>query len=82
LNFSFYEIIFEWANKKPFSEVVKLNNIDEGIIIRMVNSVERVCQHVKSAARIIGDANLAQRMDQASTLIKRDIIFTPSLYLE
>jgi superfamily II RNA helicase len=43
LNFYFYEIMFEWANQKPFIEVVKLNNIDEGTIIRMVNSVERIC---------------------------------------
>jgi hypothetical protein len=43
LNFFFYEIIYEWANQKPFSEVVKLNSIDEGIIVNMVKSVERVC---------------------------------------
>jgi antiviral helicase SKI2 len=48
----------------------------------MVNSVERICQQLKTVARVLGDADLAKRMDDASTLIKRDIIFTPSLYLE
>lgn len=61
---------------------MKLNTIDEGTIVRKVQSVERICRQVKTAARIIGDATLAQRMDEAEVLIKRDIIFTPSLYLE
>ena len=59
LNFNFYEIIYEWANQKPFIEVVKLNNIDEGTIVKMIQSVERVCQQVKTAARVIGDAIMA-----------------------
>jgi hypothetical protein len=37
---------------------------------------------MKLAARIMEDAALSKKMDEASILIKRDIIFTPSLYLE
>ena len=40
LNLAFYEIIYKWACKMKFSEVVQLNNIDEGMIIRMVLNVE------------------------------------------
>lgn len=83
LNFYFYELMYGWANKKPFSEVVAENpGIDEGTIVKMVNSVERICVQVKTAARNLEDAALAKKMEEASTLIKRDIIFTPSLYLE
>lgn len=83
LNFYFYELMYAWSNKGAFSDLVLANpGIDEGSIVKMVNSVERICQQVKSAARILNDAQLAQRMEDASTLIKRDIIFTPSLYLE
>ena len=83
LNFYFYELMYAWSNKGAFSDLVLANpGIDEGSIVKMVNSVERICQQVKSAARILNDAQLAQRLEDASTLIKRDIIFTPSLYLE
>lgn len=82
LNLQFYEIIYEWAHQSKFIDIVKLNKIDEGMIIRMVLTVEQVCKTVKVAAKVIGDATLAQTMDQASLLIKRDIIFTQSLYLE
>ena len=45
LNFYFYELMYDWANKKPFSEIVEANPyIDEGSIVKMVNSVERICQ--------------------------------------
>ena len=48
----------------------------------MIMSVERMCRSVRDAARVIGDAALATRMSEAQSLVKRDIIFTPSLYLE
>ena len=50
--------------------------------MRMVNCVERMTQHIKAAARVMGDSKLSQRMEECSVLIKRDIIFAPSLYLE
>jgi antiviral helicase SKI2 len=83
LNFFFYELMYGWAAKRPFLEVVQESpGLDEGSIVKMVNTVERMCQHVKAAARVMSDSKLAQRMEEASLLIKRDIIFTPSLYLE
>lgn len=37
---------------------------------------------VKDAARVIGDPVLYQKMDAASTIIKRDIVFAASLYTQ
>ncbi len=83
LNFYFYELMYAWATKQSFLDIVKAAPfLDEGVIVKMVNSVERLCQHIKSAARVMGDSKLAQRMEECSVLIKRDIIFAPSLYLE
>jgi antiviral helicase SKI2 len=83
LNYYFYELIHAWATKTPFLEVVKASpGLDEGTIVRMVNCVERMTQHIKAAARVMGDSKLSQRMEECSVLIKRDIIFAPSLYLE
>jgi antiviral helicase SKI2 len=35
---------------------------------------------VRNAARIIGDATLYNKMEEAAVLIKRDIVFAASLY--
>eukprot|EP00347_Sterkiella_histriomuscorum_P019452 403341578 len=82
LNFQFYELLFEWASQKPFVEIVKIAAVSEGDVVKVVQNVERLLRQVKNASRVIGDAQLAERMDQCTLLIKRDIIFTPSLYLE
>jgi antiviral helicase SKI2 len=60
INFYFYELMYAWAEKKSFIEIVQLAPfIDEGTIVKMINSVERLCAQVKEAARVIGDAQLA-----------------------
>ncbi len=59
-----------------------MNCIDEGTIAKMIMSVERVCKNVKLAAQMMGDAEIAEKMDEAVKLIHRDIIFAPSLYLQ
>ncbi len=44
LNFFFYELMHGWATKRPFLEVVQESpGIDEGSIVKMVNTVERMC---------------------------------------
>ena len=45
LNFYFYELMYQWSKNSPFIEVMRNNpGIDEGSIVKMVNSVERLCQ--------------------------------------
>jgi hypothetical protein len=44
INFEFYELMYAWATGEKFLEVVKKTiGIDEGSIVKMVNSVERIC---------------------------------------
>ena len=51
-----------------------------GIIVRCIQRLDEICRDVKGAARIIGDPVLVDKMEQGSSLIKRDIVFTGSLY--
>ena len=37
---------------------------------------------VKNAAKVMGNMNLCIKLEEASQLIKRDIVFVSSLYLE
>ena len=82
MNFKLFEVVYEWANQKKFVEVKMLTETDEGQIIKLITTLQRLCTSVQKAAKIMGDMNLAARMDECENLIMRDIIFTKSLYLD
>ena len=51
-----------------------------GMIVRCIQRLSETCKDVCNAARVIGDPKLHKKMKEASTLIKRDIVFAASLY--
>lgn len=50
------------------------------MIVRCIQRLSETCKDVCNAARVIGDPKLHKKMKEASTLIKRDIVFAASLY--
>lgn len=50
------------------------------MIVRCIQRLNETCKDVCNAARVIGDPELHKKMKEASTLIKRDIVFAASLY--
>jgi antiviral helicase SKI2 len=81
-NFGLVEVVYEWARGKPFGEIVALTDVQEGVIVRTIQRLDEALRDVKDAARVIGDPMLYQKMDEASTIIKRDIVFAASLYTQ
>lgn len=75
------EVVYEWARGMPFSEITNLTDVPEGTIVRVITRLDETCREVRDAARVIGDAELFQKMEEAQALIKRDIVFAASLYL-
>eukprot|EP00088_Acartia_fossae_P019600 TRINITY_DN2144_c0_g2_i3.p1 TRINITY_DN2144_c0_g2~~TRINITY_DN2144_c0_g2_i3.p1 ORF type:complete len:1086 (-),score=228.13 TRINITY_DN2144_c0_g2_i3:272-3529(-) len=81
-HFGLVEVVYEWARGMPFADITKLTDVQEGIIVRTIQRLDESLRDVKDAARVIGDPVLYQKMDQASTIIKRDIVFAASLYTQ
>jgi antiviral helicase SKI2 len=81
LNWGLVEVVHEWAKGVPFAEICELTDVQEGSVVRCITRLDETCREVRNAARIIGDANLFQKMEEASKLIKRDIVFASSLYI-
>ncbi len=81
-NFGLVEVVYEWARGKPFAEIVSLTDVQEGVIVRTIQRLDEALRDVKDAARVIGDPMLYQKMDEASSIIKRDIVFAASLYTQ
>ena len=59
-----------------------LTDVQEGMIVRCIQRLDETLRDVRDAARIIGDPILEQKMGEASTAIKRDIVFAASLYTQ
>ena len=81
LKFGLVEVVYEWASGTSFSDICALTDVPEGTIVRTITRLNETCRDVKNVARIIGDASLSQKMDDAMTLIRRDIVFSASLYI-
>ncbi|KAI8347084.1 NUC185 domain-containing protein [Mortierella sp. GBAus27b] len=80
LRFGLAEVVYEWARGMKFRQITELTDVQEGSIVRTIHRLDETCNEVKNAARMIGDAALYTKMDQASQAIKRDIVFAASLY--
>lgn len=79
--FGLVEVVFEWARGMSFNRITDLTDVMEGTIVRVVTRLDETCREVMSAARLIGDPSLYQKMDKARELIRRDVVFTASLYM-
>ncbi|CAL1541570.1 unnamed protein product [Lymnaea stagnalis] len=80
--FGLMEVVFEWARGIPFSDIITLTDVQEGIIVRTIQRLHETLADVRNAARLIGDRTLVQKMEDAMGLIKRDIVFAASLYTQ
>lgn len=81
LNPELIEIVYLWAQGKPFTELTSMTTVLEGSIVRCIVRLDETCRELRGAARIMGDPALANKMEVASQMIKRDICFASSLYI-
>ncbi|KAF5297087.1 hypothetical protein FQA39_LY02667 [Lamprigera yunnana] len=82
LNFDLLEVVYEWANGKPFANLMSLTDVQEGIIVRCIQQLNETICDVRDVARLTGDPKLYSKMEEASAAIKRDIVFSASLYTQ
>ena len=74
-------VVAAWVGGAKFVEVMALTTQFEGTIIRVIRRLEELCRQLADAAKAIGDEALERKFKEASTRMRRDIIFAASLYL-
>lgn len=74
-------MVYEWACGTAFGEICTRTSVMEGSIVRCIVRLAEVTRELGAAARVMGDTALFDKMEQASDLIKRDVVFAASLYL-
>ncbi|KAJ2631765.1 Antiviral helicase ski2 [Coemansia sp. RSA 1290] len=78
--FGLMEVAYEWARGLSFINIMSLTDAQEGIIVRCIVRIADVLKNVAAAAMLIGDTELKLKLQAASELIRRDIVFAASLY--
>ncbi|XP_019726405.1 superkiller complex protein 2 isoform X1 [Hippocampus comes] len=78
--FGLTEVVYCWARGMPFAEIAQLTDVQEGTVVRCIQRLDEVLKELRQAARIVGDSVLGSKMEKASLAIRRDIVFTASLY--
>ena len=82
LNFGICEAVLEWAHGTSFLDIIEVTQAREGSLIREITRLDNLCREFRTAARYLGDATLQDTMYEVSGLIRRDIVFCGSLYLD
>lgn len=72
LKFGLVEVVYEWAKGTTFEKITQLTDVAEGTIVRVITRLDETFREVRDAARVIGDAELFQKMEEAQSKIKRD----------
>ena len=87
-NCDLMEVVLEWAEGAKFSDICKLTDIYEGnylmnsgTIIRIIRRLDELIRQLSEACQVINNNSLKEKLEKASTCIKRGIIFAASLYL-
>jgi superfamily II RNA helicase len=61
---------------------MKVNgNINSGTIIRIIRRLDELIRQLSESCQVINNTSLKEKLEKASALIKRGIIFAASLYL-
>lgn len=59
LNFCFFEAVYDWADGADFSDIINDCMIEEGIVIKMFMTVDKIRQCLVAMAKVVGDNALA-----------------------
>lgn len=73
--------VYAWSDGSKFFEICKMTDIFEGSIIRIIRRLEELLRQMGAASKQIGNEYLEKKFMDASSTIKRDIVFAASLYL-
>ncbi|EEB08946.2 ski complex RNA helicase Ski2 [Schizosaccharomyces japonicus yFS275] len=79
--FGLMEVCYEWARGMSFQRITDLTDVLEGSIVRTIIRLDEVLRECRGAARVVGDASMYAKMEECQNLIRRNIVFCPSLYM-
>lgn len=74
-------VTYAWCHGAKFHEICKMTEVFEGSIVRVMRRLEELLRQMCAAAKAIGDSVLEAKLNEGINKLKRDIVFSSSLYL-
>ena len=78
------DVARRWMDGAPFSEIMRMANSErkmyEGSIVRGFRRVQEFLRFLASGARVVGEAELETKFNEAADKMIRDIVFCDSLF--
>lgn len=81
LNLGMVQAVYEWCEGKSLGTIVAKYNVQEGSFVRLLLRLDECCREMINVSDLIGNSGLVEKFSTATNLIKRDIVFMPSLYI-
>lgn len=75
------DIVFSWCNGASFKDLCMMTDVFEGSIVRSMRRLEELLRQMVQASKTIGNKDLEEKFNEGIKLIKRDVVFSASLYL-
>jgi antiviral helicase SKI2 len=82
LRWGMTEVVLAWARGAPFAEVATMTDEQEGDVVVTVKRLAELLKDAMGVSRAVGFEDLLSTLEQANEAIRRDIIFSGSLYLD
>ena len=73
--------VLKWCEGENFNHICQYSDIMEGTIVRNMLRLDEVILEVGKIGELIGNHDMKNKMEAASHLIKRSIVYTGSLYI-
>lgn len=61
---------------------MKYTDLQEGTVVRCIQRVDELIKNIRIAAKNLESIEFQAKLERASNLIRRDIVFSPSLYTQ
>lgn len=75
------DVALQWSKGATFGEIMKITKVYEGSIIRVLKRLDELLSELISCSKLIGNGTLTERFEECKEKIRRDIVFSSSLYL-
>lgn len=82
INKNFVHSIYEWSCGKDFRVITQFTESLEGAIVRKILKVDRMMTSIEDNLDLIKDPGIRNKFVQAHALIRRDVVFSSSLYVD
>ncbi|KAK2701506.1 hypothetical protein QYM36_019846 [Artemia franciscana] len=79
--FGLVEVVYKWSMGFPIRKITELTDVQEGSTVKVTEQLVETLLHLCKTAQIIGNETLDNKIEAASTKIKRETSFSKAVYI-